>query len=331
MSSMKTLHNSQVLDNKCINLDNKLSRSRKKIILKPIKKNIPFSAKKFFTMETNNKEEPLIIKEEDKIIKNNNYISYLNNLKEHNPKNKYYSLNYSRSNNSLISSAKKEKVPVRINISNKNSFIQKEEGHKNFQYIKLNSLFNLPPIDKTINRYKSFKSINNSNNEVEDDNSQIKYNQLRKNSKNRNFHKKIRLNLFNNEQLSKIKMRNRTEKKIEDSKYDNISNFMKFKYYEDINEKLERKLRDDYFIDRGVKDKIIDMGKVGIFWKNVLDYCSPLLYAEKFKNMQKYEKKDEENTLNNSKKYNHKLYTSILRAKLIHFKNKKNKKNKIYN
>ena len=326
MSSMKTLHNSQLFENKCINCDNKLSRSRKKIILKPIKTNIPFSAKKFFTMETNSKEEPLIVKEDDKIMKNNNFINYLKNIKEFNSKNKYISLNYSKSNNSLISSNNKDKSPIKINISDKNSSIHKEERHKNSQYIKLNSLFNLPPIGN-INRYNSFKSINNSNsnNEVDEDDNQIKYNQLRKKSKIRNYHKKIRLNLFNNEQLSKIKMRNRTEKKLEDSKFDNLSNFMKFKYYEDINEKMERKLRDDYFIDRGVKDKIIDMGKIGIFWKNVLDYCSPLLYAEKYKNMQKYEKKDEENTLNNSKnynKYNQKLYTSILRAKLIHFKKK---------
>jgi hypothetical protein len=304
-----------------------LSRSRKKIILKPIKTNIPFSANKFFTMEANNKKEPLIVKEEDKLIKNNNYLSYLNNIKEFNPKNKYYSLNYSKSNNSLISSNYKEKSPIKINISDKNSFIHRGEGHKDSQYIKLNSLFNLPPIGNTINRYNSFKSINNSNsnNKVEEDNNQVKYNQFRKKKKIKNFHKKIRLNLFNNEQLSKIKMRNRTEKKLDDNKYDNLSNFMKLKYYEDVNEKMERKLRDDYFIDRGVKDKIINMGKVGIFWKNVFDYCSPLLYAEKYKNMKKYEKKDGDNSLNyskNYKKFNQKLYTSNLRAKLIHFKKK---------
>jgi hypothetical protein len=278
-------------------------------------------------MEANNKKEPLIVKEEDKLIKNNNYLGYLNNIKEFNPKNKYYSLNYSKSNNSLISSNYKEKSPIKINISDKNSFIHRGEGHKNSQYIKLNSLFNLPPIGNTINRYNSFKSINNtnSNNKVEEDNNQVKYNQFRKKKKIKNFHKKIRLNLFNNEQLSKIKMRNRTEKKLDDNKYDNLSNFMKLKYYEDVNEKMERKLRDDYFIDRGVKDKIINMGKVGIFWKNVFDYCSPLLYAEKYKNMKKYEKKDGDNSLNNSKnykKFNQKLYTSILRAKLIHFKKK---------
>ena len=327
MSSMKTLHNSKVLENKGINCD-KLLRSRQKIILKPIKTNIPFSAKKFFTMEAKSKEEPLIVKEDEKIIKNNNYINYLNNIKGFNQKNKYYSLNTSKSNNSIISSKNKEKSPLKINISDKISFIHKGEGHKNSQYIKLNSLFNLPPIGKAINRYNSFKSFNNSNsnNEVEEDNNQVKHSQLIKKSKIRNYHKKIRLNLFNNEQLSKIKMRNRTRKKLEDSQFENLSNFMKFKYYEDVNEKMERKLRDDYFIDRGVKDKIIDMGKIGIFWKNVLDYCSPLLYAEKYKNMQKYEKKNEENTLNNSKnykKYNQKLYTSILRAKLIHFKKNK--------
>jgi hypothetical protein len=248
-------------------------------------------------------------------IKNNNY---LNNLfsKENNSinnnisindsnsvKNKELDINLSKSiisknNSSLIN----QPLPLNIKIIKKNN--------KN-EYVKLNSLFTLPIINKTISRYDSNKTIYSQKNLfLTDANKNI----IRNKSK-------LRLNLFNNN----ISM-NRNNK---DKKYNNLYSFMKLKYYEDINEKLEKKLRDDSFIDRGVKDKIIKMGKVGVFWKNVIEYCSPLLFEEKYKNVKKI--------LNNNCSYDEKskkksngfdkiLYTSVLRNKIIHYQNR-NKKN----
>ena len=104
---------------------------------------------------------------------------------------------------------------------------------------------------------------------------------------------------------------------------------MKNKYYEDIKEKLEKKLKDELFMDIGTRDKIINMRKVGIFWKNVCDYCNPLLYAEKYKNVKKNLKKSHSqsdnikrnNNNNNSKNLNQKLYNNIILSKIIHNKN----------
>ena len=98
---------------------------------------------------------------------------------------------------------------------------------------------------------------------------------------------------------------------------------MKLKYYEDINEKLEKKLKDDSFLDRGIKDKIIKMGKVGVFWKNVIEYCSPLLFEEKYKNMKNIILKQDEKINNKgNNEFNKVLYTTMLRTKLIHNKNR---------
>ena len=83
-------------------------------------------------------------------------------------------------------------------------------------------------------------------------------------------------------------------------------------------------------MDIGTRDKIISMREVGIFWKNVCDYCNPLLYAEKFKNVNKKLKKSHSQSENlnkninnkNSKRLNQKLYNNIIRSQIIHNKNK---------
>ena len=105
---------------------------------------------------------------------------------------------------------------------------------------------------------------------------------------------------------------------------------MKFKYYDDIHEKLEKKLKDESFLDRGVKDKIIKIGKFGVFWRNVIEYCSPLVFTEKYKNIKKHYIKnsysqDVKSLNGNNRVINKILYTSILRTKLIHEQYKKRK------
>ena len=180
-------------------------------------------------------------------------------------------------------------------------------------YIRLNSLFTLPSIGKEINRYNSIKSIFSKNNK----------NILLTNSNS---------NIFGNKKGKTKDLINHSKSRLlinKDSKYDNLYSFMKLKYYEDVNERLEKKLRDDSFIDRGVKDKIIKMGKVGIFWKNVFEYCSPLLFEEKYKNMKKVRhnfNQDEEKYNNVNEIYDRKLlYTNMISIKNIH--NKRNNRN----
>ena len=189
-------------------------------------------------------------------------------------------------------------------------------------YIQLNSLFTLPSIDKKMNRYNSIKTLypNKDDNLLESNMSNSEKNQEKNNKINKRG--RLRLYLLGEEKL-------RLDKLKRNKKYDNIYSFMKLKYYEDVNERLEKKLRDDEFIDRGIKDKIIKMGKVGIFWKNVMEYCSPLLFEEKYKHMKKKiinSFSQEEKMNNNYKNKKNFLYTSMFRTKVIHNQGR-NKKN----
>ena len=201
-------------------------------------------------------------------------------------------------------------IPLDLN-SHKNTI------NKN-DYIKLNTLFTLPTIDKKFIRYNSNRSIKIPKNIFLNNFINNKY----KNDSNKN--NKLRFNLFN-QNISIAKSNN-------ESKYNNLYSFMKLKYYEDVNERLEKKLRDESFIDRGVKDKLIKMGKVGIFWKNVIEYCSPLLFEEKYKNMKKIinNKKNkfscDEKPINKNNGFDRILYTSMLRSKIIHSQSRNKEK-----
>ena len=66
--------------------------------------------------------------------------------------------------------------------------------------------------------------------------------------------------------------------------YSNLASYMKERFYSDIDRKYNRRLKDDAFIhDHSIKDKIIKMRKVGIFWNRVLEYCAPIIYGQKYK------------------------------------------------
>lgn len=329
MSLKYLLHNSLNLDSQ--NNNNNDIFTKRKITLKPIKikSNILSNLNKFYTIDSNKK--PLMLKEENYLLKNSNMSNYINNInKMKRAESKYsnYILNISRSNKNLVNYSSINKNISDISINNK-------EYSKNDDYIKLNSLFSLPSIKQKNIRYNSNKIINTSNNKnlteidsINYSNSKSKNQINKKNSKNN-----IRLNLFKNEKLALLQLNNlnlenkstNTESKID--KYGNLTNFMKFKYYDDINEKMEKKLGDYSFQDKVIKDKIINMEKVSIFWKNVLDYCTPILYQEKYKNMQKYSKQHsfsqgDKIIKKNNKLFNPKIYTNIIRSKIIHFQNK---------
>ena len=53
---------------------------------------------------------------------------------------------------------------------------------------------------------------------------------------------------------------------------------------EDVDKKMNIKLKSKIFLhDTSVKDRIIKMNKIGLFWGGVFEYCNPLLSAKKFK------------------------------------------------
>jgi len=294
------------LQNEFINKDNNNLSSKQKI-LKIIKNNIFSNFSRFNTIDNNSQHHPILLKEKDCQVNNNQFHDNINI--GNNSNNNSSLLNTSKSNSILLKnySTLTKSSPVRKKMFINNSQVNKKKYNKN-DYIQLNSLFISPSIEKKMNRYNSIKTIYSKNNILTDFNLNVL------------LHQKSKKNLFN---YKTSLLRNK------DTKYDNLYSFMKFKYYEDVNEKLEKKLRDDSFIDRGVKDKIIKMGKVGIFWKNVFEYCSPLLFEEKYKNMKKITRnnfnRDERIFTDSNKIYDKKIiYSNIFHIKRIHNKGKNN-------
>lgn len=317
------MSSSSLYNKKNIFLENDDFNSKREIYLSSNKKNIiPIKIKRLHisshsqTIDTKNQTSQLL-KDEDKIRTNK-----LFNLEIIDKNNENFSK--SRNINNLMSNYTSFSNSINLNkIKIYDTFsLKHKKYYNNPNYIKLNSLFKLPSLPKRNITNNSLKTINISRN--------IKYlNEIKSiNNKNKsiNIHKtsKIKLNKIKN----KSTIKNDKEKDTKNNKYNNLSNFMKYKYYEDVNEKLEKKLRDDLFINRGIKDKIIRLGKVGVFWKNVFDYCNPIIYEEKCKIIKKQKRsfnKDEYiDKIINKKKINQKLYTNLLCSQLIHYKNKYN-------
>ena len=287
-----------------------------------------FKSTNFQTINLKNKN-PLLLKEDKKLKKNSKLLNYLHNSRLNNiTSNSKGTQSISRNKNLITDYISKYNTTCSTKIKNfdikrNNSY----NSNNNQKYIKLNSLFILPTLQKNNKHYNSVNTIiisthiNYNNSKI--NNINIKNNFL----KNQKFTLAgIELNLQSDSNITKY-----NKGKIKDyknKKYNSLHSFMKYKYYDDVKEKLEKKLRDDLFIDLGVRDKIINIGKVNVFWNNVFDYCNSLFYKEKFKIVQQNLKRSfstEENiNPNKNKLLNKKLLSNIFNSQIIHNKNKYN-------
>ena len=236
---------------------------------------------------------------------------FLSEEKENNIKNANSNNNilFPKIKNDVIYNMKQSHKNLSINNSFSNniqtigkSFSNKINIIKNPDYIKLNSLFLYPKVSPK----RNFPNKINYSNSID--------------VSNKKRFKNLKLNILNNNniKLNLLKIQN---KKENDQLYD-IKNFMKMKYYEDTSAKMEKKLKDDSFVDRGDKDKLIQIGKFHVFWKNVLDYCGGYIFTQRMKNLSlQNSSNDSKNKIKLKKIPNNRVYTSILRSKLIHYKN----------
>jgi hypothetical protein len=236
---------------------------------------------------------------------------FLSEEKENNIKNANSNNNilFPKIKNDVIYNMKQSHKNLSINNSFSNniqkigkSFSNKINIIKNPNYIKLNSLFLYPKVSPK----RNFPNKINYSNSID--------------VSNKKRFKNLKLNILNNNniKLNLLKIQN---KKENDQLYE-IKNFMKMKYYEDTSAKMEKELKDDSFVDRGDKDKLIQIGKFHVFWKNVLDYCGGYIFAQRMKNISLQNSTDEtKNKIKLKKIPNNRIYTSILRSKLIHYKN----------
>ena len=236
---------------------------------------------------------------------------FLSEEKENNIKNANSNNNilFPKIKNDVIYNMKQSHKKLSINNSFSNniqtigkSFSNKINIIKNPDYIKLNSLFLYPKVSPK----RNFPNKINYSNSID--------------VSNKKRFKNLKLNILNNNniKLNLLKIQNKKENY---QLYD-IKNFMKMKYYEDTSAKMEKELKDDSFVDRGDKDKLIQIGKFHVFWKNVLDYCGGYIFTQRMKNLSlQNSSNDSKNKIKLKKIPNNRVYTSILRSKLIHYKN----------
>jgi hypothetical protein len=230
--------------------------------LNPIKIN-KFYDKNDFNNKTFNLNNTIaqFKKTNESLINNNMLLNYLKNLKKQNIYHQFNDLSSKSRNKNIF---KGDNIYISKSTNTNNNYVpdsSPRDYHKyyiNKNYVKLHSLFNLPTIDTKIHRYNynntihaTSKIIDREQNITEIDRSNQKSHSL--------CSKEIKLIKERPKLESKSRKTKKDERKENNrtDRHNNIYSFMKFKYYEDVNEKMEKKLKDESFIDKGVKEKII--------------------------------------------------------------------------
>ena len=189
-------------------------------------------------------------------------------------------------------------------ISSKNYYITNNDNNRTIQNMnnsyKKGIYNNLIPISKLytiqnkINR-KSFNLFNkqkkelplnkNTKKSIRNEFSQINNNNFRFNIMNNYNIPKISKYNFTSiddeslkiDEIHKIKERNKKSKKNIDQ-FSTLPNFMKDRFYSDIENKLNtRFINKPFHYDFSVKDKIIQVNQIKKFWCGISDYTNPIL------------------------------------------------------
>lgn len=274
-------------------------------MLSPFKSRIPKiehinTAKKYITYSPNSKDSNYINYTKEQSI--TNYFKNNNRNMKTVINNAYFNINKSnifRQYNTYS------------NLKNNNSYnntttLNNNTQTNNNKKILLTSLFNLPNIPHKYKNKHSSRSIKN---------------------------KLKPLLLSNNLDISKSPdfffQSSNERSKTEENEGIKLENYMRDKFYEDIDKKMTIKLKSKNFChDNSIRDRIIKMNKIGLFWGSVFEYCNPLLSVTKFKFARKLNQKekmlkDDDIYVNEYKSKINKdskpiLYTNSLFSKLKH-------------
>lgn len=120
--------------------------------------------------------------------------------------------------------------------------------------ISLSSLFNLPKV----------KLRNKLN---------IRQKVVKNNNFSLNLHKKKTLDISYNPKIKN---------------FFSVKNFMKEKFYSDIENKYDHLIKTKYFRnDPAIKQEIIKAKKVGIFWNRFFEYCGPIIKVKRYQALRK--------------------------------------------
>ena len=133
-----------------------------------------------------------------------------------------------------------------------------------------------------------------------------------KNRMNKDLNKNVNINIIDynkicvKKELKPIKIitnKNSSSppKKNENYQLTKLQNYMKDRFYMDTEAKMSKKLKDTVFNhDRSLKDKIIEMNKIGEFWGGIVDYCNPVFSIKRFGYLKKKLDKNKKDRNNNS-------------------------------
>jgi hypothetical protein len=178
-------------------------------------------------------------------------------------------------------------------ISNKNKLVKKPQSPNHFKLGQLLNNNNLSSNNSSIlNNKQSFNDSVNTSSYNESFNNYINFKYSNEISKNNNVSKELN----QSKSIGKKKV------------FSNLNASLKDKYYSDIEKRLNYKLDEKLFpSDHSMKDKIIHMKKVSIFWNSVFKYCIPIINGQKYKlqHMKSQEKELEKLDVNNNKYSNY--------------------------
>ena len=248
---------------------------------------------------------------------------------------------------------RRNKIDIKLfNTEKENNTIYPRENKKISlkHFSKINNIrkinINKSPNEKTVNNNKNFISLSDlyimPNYKTKSVNFfayprndllllKERKNQLIKNKykKNHDFNFKTintnkELQLMKNEEIKNKIKNNILHKKMKTiDQFANLSNFMRDRFYSDIENKYNHQFRNKaFFYDISVKHKIIQLSQIKAFWGGMSDYTNPILCTKRVRYLSKLiedkknlrEKKDESIKKNNIDNSNNvsipKLYTN---------------------
>lgn len=265
------------------------------------------------------------------ILSNKEVLLSLNRRKEYNT----YNNNNIFKNSTILNNIIKEKAR---NKTMKNIFkcksvndilekTNKDENNNNLNknnFLYLTSLYKLPVIKSKNILSKKPSSPNFSKslnlNYITPSNNTSSINSLKSfNDSISSFNNESIYNYFNlrynneiNKNISELNQSNHSNNNSKRKPFSNLSASLKDKYYIDVEKKYNHKLDAKLFpSDHSIKDKIIYMKKVSIFWNSVFKYCVPIINGQKYKLQHMISSENKLKNINSNLKQSYSNYYDI--------------------
>ena len=215
------------------------------------------------------------------------------------------------------------------NKSNERNQFTIDSNKSNYvEYISSSELYTLPNYKtKTLNffhRAKKAFSNRNKKNKIRNDIYHINKNfrfitsndveEKKKNDQINNYQKKA----LNNIHTLSV---NSYQKRKKPDQFANLPNFMKDRFYSDIEYRLNYQFKNKpFYYDPSIKNKIIQLKQIKDFWGGMSDYTNPILCTKRFRYLSKLI--EDRKLLRENKDENIKNKENYIYSKFIHKRNK---------